>query len=131
MNDVTSPEVDKLMDAFKAMSTVVKFANVSLTSGDVDVAVDNYIEAKVLFMKLGNDRGVSIVHNNLGSAYTLQARQLVAEAVQAAASDDGKSNGSGRARATFLLALADEKFCDAVTSFQVKRDREWRCRQGG
>ncbi|CAN0020957.1 unnamed protein product [Scytosiphon promiscuus] len=120
VNDVTSPEVEELMTAFQAMSTVVKFANMSLTSGDVDIAVGNYIEAKVLFTKLGNDRGVSIVHNNLGSAYTLQARQLVAEATQVAASCDDTSRG--RERAEFLLQRADDTFCDAVTSFQMAID---------
>lgn len=59
VNDVTSPEVEELIKAFQAMTTVVKFANMTLGSGDIDVAQQNYVDALVLFTKLGNDRGVS------------------------------------------------------------------------
>lgn len=112
VNDVTSPEVEELMTAFEAMSTVVKFANIKLESGDVDVAQQNYFEAKVLFTKLGNDRGVSIVNNNLGSVYTLQARQLVAQA----------GEEPNKAEAARLMERVDEKFDDAVTSFRLAID---------
>lgn len=109
VNDVTSPEVEELMTAFQAMTTVVKFANMSLNHGEIDVAQQNYIEAKVLFLKLGNERGVGIVHNNLGSVYTLQAREF---AKQAAAETD-------KAKADLLMEKADEKFYDAVTNYRV------------
>ncbi|CAM9867934.1 unnamed protein product [Ectocarpus sp. 4 AP-2014] len=112
VNDVTSPEVEELMTAFQAMTTVVKFANMSLNHGDIDVAQQNYIEAKVLFLKLGNERGVGIVHNNLGSVYTLQAREF---AKQAAAETD-------KAKADLLMEKADEKFYDAVTNYRVAID---------
>ena len=59
MNDITSPEVEELMMAFEAMTTVIKFANVTMGTGDIDVAQQNYVDAKILFTKLGNDRGVS------------------------------------------------------------------------
>lgn len=59
MNDITSPEVEELMTAFEAMTTVIKFANVTMGTGDIDVAQQNYVDAKILFTKLGNDRGVS------------------------------------------------------------------------
>lgn len=59
MNDITSPEVEELMTAFEAMTTVIKFANVTMGTGDIDVAQQNYVDAKILFAKLGNDRGVS------------------------------------------------------------------------
>ena len=58
MNDIASSEVEELMMAFEAMTTVINFANVTMGSGDVDVAQQNYFDAKVLFTKLGNDRGV-------------------------------------------------------------------------
>lgn len=58
VNEVSSPEVEELMMAFEAMSTIVKFANITLGSGNVEVAKQNYVEALVLFKKLGNDRGV-------------------------------------------------------------------------
>lgn len=112
VNDVTSPEVEELMTAFEAMSTVVKFANIKLASGDIDIAQQNYFEAKVLFTKLGNDRGVSIVNNNLGTVYTLQARQLVERAVEE----------PNEAEAARLMERADEKFNDAATSYRLAID---------
>lgn len=59
LNDVSCPEVEGLMDAFKKMSTVVKFANTSLESGNVEVAHQSYTEALILFKKLKKSRGVS------------------------------------------------------------------------
>ena len=47
------------MTAFEAMTTVINFANVTMGTGEIDVAQQNYIDAKFLFTKLGNDRGVS------------------------------------------------------------------------
>eukprot|EP00752_Nemacystus_decipiens_P005758 g5207.t1 len=118
VNDVTSPEVEELMTAFEAMSTVVKFANIKLASGDVDIAQQNYTEAKVLFTKLGNDRGVSIVNNNLGNVYTLQARQLVA----AAAETEEEKEPDHKAEAARLVQEAGLKFDDAVTSYRLAID---------
>lgn len=59
LNEVTCPEVEGLMDAFRKMSTVVKFANTSLESGKIEVAYQSYTEALILFKKLNNSRGVS------------------------------------------------------------------------
>ncbi|CAN0361522.1 unnamed protein product, partial [Laminaria digitata] len=112
VNDITSSEVEELMTAFEAMTTVIKFANVTMGSGDIDVAQQNYIDAKVLFTKLGNDRGVSIVNNNLGNVYTLQARQLAARAA---------AEGSPPAAAK-LVEQAIDKFDCAVISYQLAID---------
>lgn len=60
MNEVSSPEVEELINAFGAMTTVVKFANMTLASGDMAAAKSNYVDALILFKKLGNDRGVSV-----------------------------------------------------------------------
>lgn len=120
VNDVTSPEVEELMTAFESMSTVVKFANLSLSSGDLDVAQRTYFEAKILFTKLGNDRGVSIVHNNLGDVFTLQARALAAQAAQEAskAGQQG-NNGNNREKAEKLMQQAGKKFDDATKNFRL------------
>lgn len=59
LNEVSCPEVEKLMDTFNSMTTVVKFANVSLESGNVEAAQQSYVDALVLFKKLQNSRGVS------------------------------------------------------------------------
>ena len=60
MNEVSCPEVEELMEACKAMSTVVKAANINLRSGELAIAKHNYIDALILFKKLGNDRGVRV-----------------------------------------------------------------------
>ncbi|CAN0578756.1 unnamed protein product, partial [Laminaria digitata] len=52
-------ELEELLEAFESMATVVKFANVSLEGGDMELAKQNYVDALILFKKLGNDRGVS------------------------------------------------------------------------
>lgn len=59
MNENSCPELEELIQAFESMATVIKFANISLESGDIELAKQNYIEALILFKKLGNDRGVS------------------------------------------------------------------------
>lgn len=59
LNEVSCPEVEELMGTFKTMTTVVKFANVSLESGNLEVAQQNYVDALMLFKKLSNSRGVS------------------------------------------------------------------------
>lgn len=58
VNDVSCPELEELIKAFESMATVVKFANMSLQGGDLELARQNYVAALILFKKLGNDRGV-------------------------------------------------------------------------
>lgn len=58
VNEVSSPEVEELIEAFKAMSTVVKAANISLRSGNLVMAKENYVNALILFKKLEDERGV-------------------------------------------------------------------------
>lgn len=58
VNEITSSEVEELVKAFQAMTTVVSFANMTLESGDIEVAEMNYIDALKLFTKLENGRGV-------------------------------------------------------------------------
>jgi len=65
VNGASSPEIDEFIEAFKQMSTVVKFANTTLASGDLAGARKNYVEALTLFRILNNDKGVGIVNNNL------------------------------------------------------------------
>lgn len=59
VNEISCPELEELLEAFESMATVVKFANVSLEGGDIDLAEQNYVDALILFKKLRNDRGVS------------------------------------------------------------------------
>lgn len=58
VNDVSCPELEELIQAFESMATVIKFANMSLEGGDLELARQNYVSALILFKKLGNDRGV-------------------------------------------------------------------------
>ncbi|CAM9357367.1 unnamed protein product, partial [Hapterophycus canaliculatus] len=113
LNEVSCPEVEELMDAFKTMTTVVKFANVSLASGNVEVAYRNYMDALILFKKLKNDRGVAVVYNNLGNVYTLQARALTEHAD---ANRKCKHDATDR---TANLLKANGKYEDAIASFRL------------
>lgn len=60
VNEVSSPEVEELVEGFKTMTTIVKSANLSLGRGDINVAKQIYEEALVLFKKLDNERGVRV-----------------------------------------------------------------------
>ncbi|CAM9561723.1 unnamed protein product [Ectocarpus sp. 12 AP-2014] len=118
VNDVSSPEVEELMDAFEQMNTVVKFANTTLATGNTAEAQRIYVGAMALFRKLGNDRGVSIVNNNLGNMYALQARQLVAKA----------RDEVNPAQTKALMEAAQDSFADAVTNYELAiNDAEMLC----
>lgn len=112
VNDTSSPEVEELMKAFESMSTVVKFANTTLASGDIGAARLIYVEALELFTKLRNDRGVSIVNNNLGNVHTLQAGEKAAAA--AAARDPAKAKE--------LMDDAQFLYKDAAMNYQLAID---------
>ncbi|CAN0297621.1 unnamed protein product, partial [Ectocarpus sp. 8 AP-2014] len=109
VNDISSPEVEELMDAFEQMSTIVKFANTTLATGNTAEARRIYVGALALFTKLGNDRGVSIVNNNLGNVYALQAGQFVAKARDAENPDQAKA----------LMEAAQGSFADAITNYEL------------
>ncbi|CBJ25694.1 ATP-binding region, ATPase-like [Ectocarpus siliculosus] len=111
-NESSCPEVEELMDAFKTMTTVVKFANEPLESGDVDAAQQNNMGALTLFKKLKNARGVAIVNNNMGNVYTLQAKVLSEKA-------GTQRENKHPAAADKTMRQADEKFQDAVISFRL------------
>ena len=59
LNEITCPEVEELMDAFKSMTTIIHFGNQTLGTGDLEAAHKSYCDALFLFTKLSNDRGVS------------------------------------------------------------------------
>ncbi|CAM9201664.1 unnamed protein product [Laminaria digitata] len=115
VNDVSCPELEELIKAFESMATVVKFANMSLEGGDLGLARQNYVDALILFKKLGNDRGVNIVNNNLGNVYTLQARQLSDQAAAAA-------EGNNKAKSAKLMKQAHVLYADAETNYRLAID---------
>ncbi|CAN0020887.1 unnamed protein product [Scytosiphon promiscuus] len=118
VNDTFSPEVEELMEAFKSMSTVVKFANTTLASGEIAAAKALYVEALLLFTKLGNSRGVGIVNNNLGNVNAMEAAELVSEAARE----------SDPARVKELVETAEGCYADAATNYKLAiGDTEMRC----
>lgn len=70
---MTSSEVEELVDAFKAMTAAIHFANVTMETGDIDAAQQNYTDAKFLYTKLGNDRGVRDFYSTRCTRFTLSA----------------------------------------------------------
>ena len=59
MEGLPSPELEDLVRSFENMTTVIKFSTTSLRNGDLEAAQKKYMDALVLFEKLGNYRGVS------------------------------------------------------------------------
>ncbi|CAM9131295.1 unnamed protein product [Ectocarpus fasciculatus] len=118
VNRISCPEVEELMEAAPAMNTVVKYANTTLATGNIAAARDIYTSAMALFETLGNDRGYSIVKNNLGNAWAMEAEELVAQA-------KGEENP---ARAKFLMEKAQDCFADAAINFKFAiNDAEMLC----
>ncbi|CAN0441249.1 unnamed protein product, partial [Ectocarpus sp. 13 AM-2016] len=100
------------------MNTVVKFANTTLATGNTTEAQRIYVGAMALFRKLGNDRGVSIVNNNLGNVYALQARHFVAKARDKVNPAETKA----------LMEASQDSFADAVTNYELAiNDAEMLC----
>ncbi|CAN0134278.1 unnamed protein product, partial [Laminaria digitata] len=112
VNEVSCPELEELIKAFESMATVVKFANMTLEGGDLELARQNYVDALILFKKLGNDRGMNIVNNNLGNVYTLQARERSAQAA-------GETN---KAKSAKLAKQANVLYADAETNYRLAID---------
>ncbi|CAM9376272.1 unnamed protein product, partial [Ectocarpus sp. 8 AP-2014] len=95
-----------------------QFANTTLATGDMVAAKVIYVGALALFTKLGNDRGVGIVRNNLGNLYALQAGQFVAKARDAENPPQAKA----------LMEAAQGSFADAITNYELAiNDAEMLC----
>ncbi|CAM9481056.1 unnamed protein product [Pylaiella littoralis] len=128
VNETSSPEVEELMKAFEAMTAVVKFANTTLANGDISSAKLIYVEALKTFAKLGNDRGVAIVNNNLGNVHTLLAAK---HATQAAAIEGNNPEAQELAQKAH-----SRYYADAIRNYKFAiEDAEMRCaaiyQQGG
>ena len=124
VNGSSSPEIEEFVSVFNQMSTVVKFANTTLASGDLAAAKKNNVEALTLFTMLENEKGVAIVNNNLGSVHTLQARKLAAKAarendpVKAGKLMKDAQNVFANAIKNFRLAIEDAELLCAATKRQ-------------
>eukprot|EP00937_MAST-01D_sp_MAST-1D-sp2_P006036 g6036.t1 len=110
-----SPEMAVLMKVCDQMGTVVKFANVSLQSGNVAAARTSYEEALQLFTALRNKKGVGVCQNNLGSAHLLLAQQA----------EKAHGAGSEQAQAEYREALAcfEEARADAAEQLDAQTGR--------
>ncbi|CAB1113047.1 unnamed protein product [Ectocarpus sp. CCAP 1310/34] len=111
-NDMLSPEVDDLVEAFESMNTAVKFANTTLATGNMAAAKSIYLDALKLFIKLENERGIGIVRNNLGNICAMEAGELVAQARDA----------RNPAQAKALMEAALLSFTDAAINFKLAID---------
>ncbi|CAM9131372.1 unnamed protein product [Ectocarpus fasciculatus] len=121
VNDMSSPEVDELMDAFEQMNTIVKFANTTLATGNMAAAKDIYMDALKFFTKLENERGVSIVRNNLGNIFAMEAGERVEQA----------KYEENPARTKELMETAQLSFTDAAINFKLAiDDAEMLCAAG-
>lgn len=69
MKEVSSPEVEELVKAFKAMSDAIKNANMNLRIGNLSVARKNYINAMILFKKLEDERQVKTIERCIVESY--------------------------------------------------------------
>ncbi|CAM9134455.1 unnamed protein product [Ectocarpus sp. 6 AP-2014] len=118
VNRISCPEVEELMEAAPAMNTVVKFATTTLATGNIAAAKVIYREALTLFTIRCNDSGVSIVRNNLGNAYAMEAEELVAQA----------KDEENPAQTKTLMEKAKECFADAEINYKVAiEDAEMLC----
>ncbi|CAM9793855.1 unnamed protein product [Ectocarpus sp. 4 AP-2014] len=113
--------INQLVDVVNSLNRMDfsrQFANTTLATGNTAEAQRIYVGAKALFRKLGNDRGVSIVNNNLGNVYALQAGQFVAKARDEVNPAETKA----------LMEAAQDSFADAVTHYELAiNDAEMLC----
>ena len=104
--NASSPEMAAMMALFAKMACVVKFANVSLTAGNLDSAAKTFREALSMFTALDNHKGMGVCRNNLGNACLLQAHQ--AEQAEGAAGVTSKAMALyAEAETFFRLACED------------------------
>jgi phage regulator Rha-like protein len=69
-----SKDVEVLRTAFKSMLTSVRFGTEAYYKGDVNKSQKCFEEARDLFTKVANKRGVGISCNNLGGVYSQQKK---------------------------------------------------------
>eukprot|EP00948_MAST-09A_sp_MAST-9A-sp1_P000550 g550.t1 len=74
-----SPEVIKLMNTFKKMTTVCKFSMQGINGGNLTKAKINFEKALELFESLGNQHGIGICQNNLGNVLLLMDKHKAAQ----------------------------------------------------
>ncbi|KAJ3074151.1 Centrin-1 [Podochytrium sp. JEL0797] len=64
-----SRELNNVNENFKNLLTAVRFGNSAYYADNLNTALDNYLAAEALMIKLGNLRGEGVCANNLGNVY--------------------------------------------------------------
>ncbi|ORY49936.1 hypothetical protein BCR33DRAFT_556985 [Rhizoclosmatium globosum] len=66
-----SQELNNVNDNFKNLLTAVRFGNTAYYNDDLMLALDNYLAAEAMMIRLGNERGQGVCANNLGNVYRM------------------------------------------------------------
>ncbi|KAJ3013743.1 UNVERIFIED_CONTAM: hypothetical protein HDU68_000567 [Siphonaria sp. JEL0065] len=66
-----SKELNNVNDNFKNLLTAVRFGNKAYYADNLHVALENYLSAEALMIRLGNLRGEGVCANNLGNVYRM------------------------------------------------------------
>ncbi|KAJ3013460.1 UNVERIFIED_CONTAM: hypothetical protein HDU68_000694 [Siphonaria sp. JEL0065] len=67
-----SKELDSVNKNFRNLLIAVRFGNEAYYAGNLDVALNNYLAAELLMIRLENLRGLGVCANNLGNVYRQQ-----------------------------------------------------------
>ncbi|KAI9353794.1 hypothetical protein BDR26DRAFT_849248 [Obelidium mucronatum] len=66
-----SRELNNVNDNFRNLLTAVRFGNKAYYADNLHVALENYLSAEALMIRLGNLRGEGVCANNLGNVYRM------------------------------------------------------------
>ncbi|KAJ3404433.1 hypothetical protein CcCBS67573_g00768 [Chytriomyces confervae] len=66
-----SRELNNVNENFKNLLTAVRFGNNAYYADNLQLALENYLTAETLMIKLGNKRGEGVCSNNLGNVYRM------------------------------------------------------------
>ncbi|KAJ3236273.1 hypothetical protein HDU81_010950 [Chytriomyces hyalinus] len=66
-----SRELNNVNENFKNLLTAVRFGNNAYYADNLQLALENYLTAEALMVKLGNKRGEGVCSNNLGNVYRM------------------------------------------------------------
>ena len=114
----SSPEMAAMMALFAKMACVVKFANVTLSAGNLESAAKTFREALEMFTALRNHKGMGVCRNNLGNVCLLQAHQ--AEKAQQAAEAASPAAAEAARQAEAYYAEAESFFRQACDDAELK-----------
>jgi hypothetical protein len=65
--DGGSMELDMIYGQFKNLILALRFGNTAYYHGDLHLAWENYIEVEEMMVRMDNQRGLGVCHNNMGN----------------------------------------------------------------